>query len=204
MRVIAWLLLSGAVAAAYAPVPAGWMFTGDNPDGYVAQRDAEVRRTGTASGHLGAESETVTGFATLLQMLQSSAYAGRRVRFSAYVLTTDVRRAGLWLRVDGPSTVLAFDNMGDRPISGSHEWRQYSVVLDVPRRAVGLAFGVMLSGPGDVWIDDVRLEVVGTDVATTRPASPPGFGRHPQDSATTVARYARLPASPRNLGFEEP
>jgi hypothetical protein len=58
-------------------------------------------------------------------------------------------------------------------------------VLDVPAESERLAFGVLLAGEGRVWLDDVRLDAVGLDVATT--------GMDPCD----------LEPSPRNLSFED-
>jgi hypothetical protein len=41
------------------------------------------------------------------------------------------------------------------------------VALDVPRDAVGISFGVLLDGPGQLWLDDVALEPVGRDTPLT-------------------------------------
>jgi hypothetical protein len=90
------------------------------------------------------------------------------------------------MRVVGPDgETMSFDNMGDRPITGTTEWRQYRVVLDVPETAELIAFGVLLQGPGRVWIDDVEVEPVSSDIPTT--------GEEPME---------RLPAMPTNLDFE--
>ncbi len=93
--------------------------------------------------------------------------------------------AGLWFRVDGPNnTTLAFDNMEQRAIKGTTDWTRYEIVLDVPNEAQRLAFGVLLAGGGQVWMDDLRFEVVPTTVKTT------GQG------------MVELPA-PTNLNFEK-
>ena len=55
----------------------------------------------------------------------------------------------------------AFDDMQDRPIRGTSDWTQYDVVLDVAPDAADVAFGLLLDGPGQVWIDDAKFEVVG-------------------------------------------
>lgn len=68
--------------------------------------------------------------------------------------------AGLWLRVDKEREKVAFDNMQDRRIKGTQPWKMYDVVLDVPANATSIHFGVLLSGTGEVRINDVSLEVV--------------------------------------------
>jgi len=46
-------------------------------------------------------------------------------------------------------------------------WQRYEVVLDVPKEATIGAFGVLLSGAGALWIDDVKLETVSLSVPVT-------------------------------------
>lgn len=57
--------------------------------------------------------------------------------------------------------------MEDRPIKGTSDWNRYEIVLDVSTEAVHLAFGVLLAGKGQVWIDDIQFEAVGPDVLPT-------------------------------------
>jgi hypothetical protein len=45
------------------------------------------------------------------------------------------------MRVDKESKHVAFDNMHDRPITGSSDWKKYDVVLDVPQDSTGISFG---------------------------------------------------------------
>jgi hypothetical protein len=71
------------------------------------------------------------------------------------------------MRVDKESKKLAFDNMHDRPIKGSTDWKRYDVVLEVPQDATGIFFGVLLSGSGTVWLNGAKFEIVGPNVLTT-------------------------------------
>lgn len=85
---------------------------------------------------------------------------------------------GLWMRVDKESWALAFHNMQDRAIKATTGWQKYEVVLDVEKETTGIAFGVLLTGPGRVWLSGTKLEVVSSDVPTTgaggtiRPTAP--------------------------------
>ncbi len=109
------------------------------------------------------------GFGTLMQTFRAERFLDTRLRLSAYIRVEAVERwAGLWMRVDGPDAqTLAFDNMQDRPISGTLDWRMYQIVLDVPPDAEAIAFGVLLEGPGRVWLDDMAFAAVDGDVPTT-------------------------------------
>jgi hypothetical protein len=99
-------------------------------------------------------------------------FAGRRVRLSAFVKSAGVEhRAGVRFRVNGAWGPIFVDDMRGRPIKGTTDWKQYAAVLDVPTHAKSMTFGLLLSGKGRVWMDDVRFEVVGHEVALTAPVS---------------------------------
>ncbi len=162
-----------------------WRLAGSHPNDYehgIAHGQAhEGRRVVFVRCVVGEPS----GFGTLMQMCDADDYLGKRVRFSGSVRSTDVSGwAGLWFRVDGPSgKMLAFDNMQERPIKGTSGWQRHDVVLDVASEASALAYGVLLSGAGEVTVADFRIDVVGNDVSST-------------DRVTRVPR-------PENLDFSQ-
>lgn len=149
-------------------LPEGWFIAGSHPSDYEAGVMAGAI-DGKAAAHLRAKVAS-SGFGTIMQQFLADTYRGQRVRFAALVRSEGVeRRAGLWMRVDGTGKrALAFDNMHKRAISGTTDWTSYAVVLDVAgRESTMIAFGVLLDGPGQLWMADVRLEVVGPEVRTT-------------------------------------
>ena len=119
-------------------------------------------------------------------------YIGKRVKLTAYIKTENVDGwVGLWMRVDGPAKKgdkyresLAFDNMNDRKIKGSTSWQKYEIILDVADEAENLAYGVLLSGTGEAWLDDLTFEIVDKN-----------------DESTTTAKK-KLKA-PTNTSFEK-
>jgi erythromycin esterase len=153
--------------------------------------------TGPTSGRV----TSATQVATLLQFIRADDYQGKRVRLSAWVKPLDVseaKYAGLWMRVDAATQMVAFDNMSDRPVTGSGDWRQISIVLDVAPNAVGIAFGVLFSARNTLVVDDMSLEVVGNDVPSTNRVAVP----EPRDSATIFDLYSGRAPFPLNLDFE--
>jgi hypothetical protein len=62
--------------------------------------------------------------------------------------------------------------MGDRPIR-SRTWADYSIEGDVAADAEQIAFGLLLSGGGKAWLDNVRLEVLGPSAPPA--VAPPGY-----------------------------
>ena len=151
-------------------MPAGWFAAGSRADYWMGIDPETTYGTATAAG-IHATTANPAGFATMMQQIKADVFRTKRVRFRGVVQTEDVREsAGLWLRIDGPhDTILAFDNMADRPLFGTIGWSHYAIVVDVPETSVAIAFGILLVGAGRVWLADVDFQTVGHDVATTTP-----------------------------------
>lgn len=151
-----------------AAVPEGWFLAGSKPTSYDSGTDGQTQYNGHPSAYLKSKVTVTDGFGTLMQDFSAEKYLGKRVRLTAFVKSENVADwAGLWMRVDKGSRSVAFDNMQDRPIKGTTEWKPYEVVLDVPQDATGIFFGVLLSKTGTVWLNNVKFEVVGSDAAVT-------------------------------------
>ncbi len=156
------------------PVPQGWLLAGQDPQSYAMGTDPGAMHEGHAPLTLQSKHATAS-FGTVMTNQDAAPYRAKRVRLHGVVRSEDVRGwAGLWMRVDGPEghRGLTFDNMYDRQINGTTEWRTYDVVLDVPAEAQKVAYGVLLSGEGRLWADALQLEPVDSSVATTGEAHP--------------------------------
>ena len=167
-------------------IPKGWFATGDAPDKYDMGVDPAVTCENRPCVTIKALPEP-TEFAALAQVIKADAYHGKRLRFSAAVRSADVvNRAALFMRISGTDgKMLAFDNMRNRPITGTNDWTQHAIVLDVAGDAETIFFGILLSLEGQVWMAGVHLDVVDRDVPST-------------DLLAEIASYF-----PINLGFEE-
>ena len=167
--------------------------------GYVRGLDRAVRHGGKASGTV--RSVGSGRFGTLTQGIRADHYRGKRVRLSGWIKAKNASAAGLWLRVDGEDQMFGFDNMlQDRPIAGTQDWARVTVVLDVPTAALGLHFGALLVGEGQVWVDDLALEIVDPKtVETTMPTLAQATG-----SGGSLKRfYQGASTAPLNLNFEK-
>jgi hypothetical protein len=179
MRLVGVVLLAGMASLATpvhsaeeASLPPGWFRAGTHSADYEMGIDPSGGSSGKPCAFIRGRGATPAGFGTLMQMFKAVDYAGKRVRLSASVKAEQISAwAGLWMRVDGApaqgTKMLAFDNMQGRPIKGTHDWRRYEIVLDVPPEAAAIGFGILLSGPGRAWMDGLQLETVGTDVPRT-------------------------------------
>jgi hypothetical protein len=148
--------------------PSGWFLAGSKPANYRTGVDKDTAYEGRQSAYLRSAVLNTDGFGTLMQSIDAANYAGKRVRLRASIKSQDVADwAGLWMRVDKQQKAVAFDNMQRRAIKGTQPWSDYDVVLDVPADATGISFGVLLSGAGQVWLNHVTIETVGTETEVT-------------------------------------
>ncbi|MDM5285975.1 AraC family transcriptional regulator [Peribacillus castrilensis] len=148
----------------------GWNVSGSHPFNYQMGIDRETFHKGQASGFLkSVTAESQEEFATMMQQFKAENYLGKRMKLSGFLKSKGVDGfCGLWMRVDNAlHDVLQFDNMGDRPIVNDTEWNHYYIVLDVPENSAIISFGVLLSGRGQVWIDELEFEEVSIDTPTT-------------------------------------
>lgn len=188
---------ASAAAAAASGAPKGWVQNGSDPKAYEVGIDSTQPYKKPVSVYvksLGPKtSEDKYKFGGMMQMCRAESFRGKRLKFTGYVKTLDVAgTANLWFRVDGENgKILAFDNMSDRPIKGTTDWKEYSVVLDVPETATALAYGIFVSGSGagTAWLNDVQLIEVGSGVKSTN-----------MEAANTYP-LNKVPDAPQNLDF---
>lgn len=191
LRFTSIALLCAATVCATAP--RGWYLSGSNAKSYASGVDAQTLYDGHRSVYLKATAPSIDGFGTLMQDFRADQYSGKHIRLSAALKTDGVDEwAGLWMRVDKGTganpKIVAFDNMQNRAVHGTHDWQSYQVVLDVPADATGVFFGVLLNGPGSVWMSDVKLDAVGLDVPTT---GAPFGSNEPRPNAPVNLNFAQ-------------
>lgn len=152
----------------YMTPPKGWFLSSNDSGSYRVGIDREISFNGSSSGFI--ESIKTPKYpGTLMQKVRAHDFRGKRIRLSGYIKTDEVKDwAALWFRVDGiENYAVSFDNMHDRPIKGTSDWKKYEIVLDVPRKIRKIAYGIFLSGEGKVWADSIKFEEVDSSVSVT-------------------------------------
>jgi hypothetical protein len=168
------------------PLPPGWLLLGTRAGDYeVGLLPAALNHEDASVVRLRLRADVLApspGFGALVQTIAATRYLGGKVRFSALARTEKVSDwAGLWLRIDTSRVGHVLDNMQDRPLRGTTDWRPVEIVLDVPEQATALAYGVLLSGAGAVDITHLAFEQA--------------------ENHTPVTKDALLPEQPQNLDF---
>ena len=188
LSVVAFVTLTGFAADS---VPKGWFKAGSHPKNYEMSVDTAVKHNGKASAHIKfIGGDKAEGFGTLMQAFTADDYHGKRLRMSAWMKTENADSAQLWMRLDGENRMLGFDNMDNRAVKGTADWKRYEIILDVPEKTVNIAFGALVAGKGQAWVDDFQFEVVGKDVPTTNMLPPEEMNKEQEQK------------QPVNLNFE--
>ena len=146
--------------------PPGWVtgqhagdlsytFTIDEKERHAGKRSVRIDNIGTQP------------FGAMYQLVPVGQVAGRKVRFTAWVKAegTGDRRSfsGVALQVQGKQggAPVAFNPLQQDVVRGTFGWTERTSELAIPATGVDrVEVGVMLVGPGRMWVDDVKLEIV--------------------------------------------
>ncbi len=141
-------------------MPGGW---GGGPPGTIFA-DTKIFHGGRSSARLERHPDSPNTFSTITKSIPMD-FSGALIELRGFLRTEDVSGfVGLWLREDGDSPGLAFDNMQARQLKGTRDWQEYSITLPVDPEGRQLFFGVLVEGAGKAWADDLELLVDGKPV----------------------------------------
>ncbi|MBX9671083.1 MAG: hypothetical protein K2X93_26070, partial [Candidatus Obscuribacterales bacterium] len=144
----------------------GWFATSDPDCGYSTGLTDELCHSGTRCAFLKSIVKSPSGIGCISQQLNAEPYREKRLRFSAFVKSKDLRgAANIWLGgfAEDHTTVGRYHTS----IDGNEDWAECEVFLEVSSHAVVITFGLSLDGKGTLWIDDAQLEVVDAACSTT-------------------------------------
>lgn len=151
----------------------GWSRTGADNVNYEAFLDKGVGRTGADVMSIKSINGQYKDFTAIVTQATLVDYIGKRVRLSGYLKTVDATElAAFWIRMDKAGKSVAFANMmekkKERFLKGTNDWTRCEIVIDVPLNADQMVYGVIFEGKGQVWVDDMKLEVVDASVPLTQ------------------------------------
>jgi C-terminal processing protease CtpA/Prc len=148
-------------------LPRGWIlnWTSQN-DGYLDQIDSVIVQHGKYSLKIAKVGTTDKNWGVCSYYVKP-VNKGNKIKLTGFVKTENVKDgfAGLWMRIDGDTKLLAFDNMSARGITGTVDWKEYSIELPYDaEHAVGINVGALLSGIGKMWVDNLKVTVDGMPI----------------------------------------
>lgn len=126
--------------------------------------DHETVHSGESAGRIVRDDGSEEAFSSLTTSIPVD-FAGTIVELRGFVRTERVSDyAGLWLRTDSLTGPLEFDSMHRHKLGGTTDWTEYRIQVRLTPEARKLAFGVILSGTGTAWGDDLKLFVDGEPI----------------------------------------
>ena len=138
-------------------LPANWKSSSE-PGTYSIAKDCDGGREGRCV--LRITRSNPEGFAHVGQTIPASAVGGHPVKLSGVIRTRDVTGfAALWVRSDAGGSTVFLDNMKERAPKGTTDWRRFEVMVPVPPNGSQVVFGLLLSGAGTAWFDDLAMDV---------------------------------------------
>lgn len=141
--------------------PTGW---GGGPPGTLFIDD-EIQHAGNRSLRLDRSAPNSTSPFSTATLSIPIDFDGTTLELRGFLRTENVTDfAGLWMREDGNTPSLAFDNMNSQKLKGTTGWQQYSIRLPLHPDAKTLYLGVLMAGSGRTWAADLQLLVDGKPV----------------------------------------
>jgi C-terminal processing protease CtpA/Prc len=139
--------------------PTGWQIP--HSSDFQIQVDSTIHQQGKYSLEIQKISTKATfgAFSTTLPAVKGTG----TIKLVGYLKTEDVANgfAGLWMRLeDNHGTVYSFDNMSDRGVKGTTDWKAYTIEFRYYERQAGkIVIGGLLAGDGKAWIDNLQVFV---------------------------------------------
>jgi C-terminal processing protease CtpA/Prc len=146
-----------------AGLPLNWLKWGN---GYELKIDTVIRHGGKASVLIEPAGEKLPNSFGCIAYSIPANYEAKEIELIAYMKLNNVNDGpiGLMLRIDGSSGMLGFENMQSKNIVGTKDWTRFSVKLPYPRGAQTIFIGAILSGKGQLWVDDFQVLLDGIDI----------------------------------------
>ncbi|HEY3386290.1 MAG TPA: S41 family peptidase [Saprospiraceae bacterium] len=156
-------------------LPNGWFQWGTG--GYLLTIDTVETKSGKASVQIEAVGQKEANTFGCVAYSIPAQYSGKEMEVRAFMKYKNVDEGvvGLLLRIDGVSGSLAFDNMQSKNIQGTADWTVYSVKLPYPDEAKTIYIGALLSGTGQLWVDDFQLFLDGKEIQKAKLIKPETF-----------------------------
>jgi C-terminal processing protease CtpA/Prc len=153
-----------------------WSTTEEAPDswyewgsGYLLVKDSVVKHHGNYALKISPEkSVTDDDFGGIGKQIPISTKA-KKITLSAWIKMEGVTGScGLVLNLLKESESLVFDNMSERKITGTSDWKRYEVTLPYDASTDVLSIGPILVGGGTMWVDELEITLDGKPLSKVR------------------------------------
>lgn len=153
-------------------IPDNWIKWG-TPD-YTVNRDSLDKHSGKYSAVIfSGPNIQPNSFGSIAYRLPAN-YSGKEITLEGFMKIKEVKNgfAGLMLRIDGKDKLLEFDNMQRKHISGTHDWKKYTITVAFHENAKQVFVGGLLTGEGRAWFDGFEVSIDGESIDELIPVAP--------------------------------
>lgn len=147
-------------------LPKNWFKWGKN---YSLKIDSLTKKSGKVAIRIEPLAEKATNDFGCIAYAIPATYQAKEIEVRVYMKLENVSGAiGLMIRIDGIAGSLAFENMLSQKIEGTKDWTQYRVKLPYPENAKTIYIGAILSGSGQLWVDDFEVLLDGENISEAK------------------------------------
>lgn len=163
-----WNILSAKIESMVSrgdgDLPQGWIRSGKGTRLFRTGLDREIGAAWIESRPEHVDFIRDDDFCTIMQTVDAGSFRGQRVRVASQLRAEAADGVTIWFRIDGPMGSLRFENLEryqiGGPLTGTTNWIDRSIVLDVPAEATSLNYGFYLKGNGRGWAKGFALDIV--------------------------------------------
>lgn len=155
--------------------PLGWDlgFRSGGAKGYLLQIDSTYAQNGLFSLSMEADPATDNRTFGACALVIPATFAGKNIELTGYIKTENIEAEGfanLWMRIDSEDGTLQFDNMNDRNVTGTNDWKAYTISLPLDEEAYRINIGGLIGGnTGKAWFDNFTVLVDGKPFSAAPP-----------------------------------
>ena len=139
------------------------------PDNTVAVDDT-IAHSGINSVRIARDAGSPDNLSVIIRAIPLS-FSGHRLELRGFLRTENAQHGSgkdkqqyggsLWLNESRDGKVIEIGNMEGNRVQGTTGWTEYSIQLPLNQDAHNMAFGALLLGTGNLWVDDLQLLVDG-------------------------------------------
>ena len=140
-------------------LPTGWQKWGD----YSLEIDSTNFYSGKRA--LLIDSKVGDAFGCVAYELPAN-FKGKKITLEGYIKMENATDGfvGLLMRIDKDGQSVAFDNMQNKKLQGTSDWKKYSITLDFKENADRIYVAGILVGKGKAWFDNFKVSIDGKPI----------------------------------------
>lgn len=145
--------------------PVGWDIF---EEGYNVALDKKVRYSGKYSLRIEPDPDNshYKGSGSI-SYLYHGIQDNQRIKVTGFIKNESTNKDSIALFIGCYTPRGSIENIThNKEFFGTHDWQEYSVELVASKETKYLAFGAIMSGPGKIWVDNIRLFIDDNEIFT--------------------------------------